>query len=687
MIGEKLEMTEMGERSPSSRELKSWEAQLATSRARTEVEALSVNDEVIYRANVLNLWETGKIITSSPREGVIFCCQNEKLDVTEVTDVANIKKLDIAGLISCKVEGALMDSMVSAVAQEQGRSIQLLAIESGSLRALDVLDMNNIPILLAHKRRQNIIHVVASILDAEIVRTVLSWFTEKMEIRGAGGTDKTSLWRKCRAMNWQDMNGNTPLHIAAENCNLSFLEEVRRLNLTENDAWLPWKMLETKSARHMRPGDCCERPDVKQFFEDWYDDNRKHHAAERKKVLERIATWQIDWSLIKVGEKIGEGSFGKVHVAEWRGTPVAIKRLYANALTVNARLFEKEITTMRRLHHPKVVQFLGFAMSSETAGLCMVMELFGHGSIEDYIKRGNHVSWQTSIRWCADMAQSLAYIHNLKPDHIIHRDIKPGNFMLTDSLKVKLGDFGIARLFDSADNKIKKQISAGKLPDIDYDDTITSPNRDVSLTMSYRQKLSFIPKLTSHFGQDNSSYSLGQDNKDFLSQTIYSDLEMTSNCGTVRFMAPEVIGGNEHNIETGLSNYSRQADIWSVGLVYYYIFERVLPYIPGCNTPAKHAVAIRKGRRPPFVRTRTDMKEIIDQCLAMDKKQRPTAEDLIHLVSAVPLVRSFPLCCMKVTPPAAAVKKAAAIRERLTSRVYPSTPEKSSSRAILFKDS
>ena len=84
-----------------------------------------------------------------------------------------------------------------------------------------------------------------------------------------------------------------------------------------------------------------------------------------------------------------------------------MKRLYANALTVDARLFEKEIAVMRRLHHPRVVQFLGFAMSSETAGLNLVMELFGHGSIEDYIKARKSVSWETSIRWCVDMAQVL----------------------------------------------------------------------------------------------------------------------------------------------------------------------------------------------------------------------------------------------------------------------------------------
>eukprot|EP00617_Octactis_speculum_P027015 CAMPEP_0185748040 /NCGR_PEP_ID=MMETSP1174-20130828/6686_1 /TAXON_ID=35687 /ORGANISM="Dictyocha speculum, Strain CCMP1381" /LENGTH=452 /DNA_ID=CAMNT_0028423513 /DNA_START=230 /DNA_END=1588 /DNA_ORIENTATION=- len=387
-----------------------------------------------------------------------------------------------------------------------------------------------------------------------------------------------------------------------------------------------------------------------------FDREEYNRKAERNKVLECVASWQIDWSLLKVGEMIGEGAFGKVHIAEWRRTPVAMKRLYANANTVDARLFEKEIAVMRRLHHPRVVQFLGFAMSSETAGLNLVMELFTHGSVEDYIKAGNSVSWETSIHWCVEMAQSLAYIHNLKPDNIIHRDIKPGNFMLTDSLRVKLGDFGIARLFNSADSK--KQLLASNLPEIDMDSSIR--RRDVSLTTSYRQKVSFLLNLIGHRGQ-NTSLDQHKRDRNSAPSSIYSDLEMTSNCGTVRFMAPEVAGADD-----GLSKYSRQADIWSVGLVYYYIFERVRPSIPGCNNSTKHVIAILKGRRPPFIRTRPAMQEIINHCLAMDKKQRPTAEDLVDLLLAVPLVRPFPLCCMKVNRLPAAVKKAATVQERLT---------------------
>ena len=46
------------------------------------------------------------------------------------------------------------------------------------------------------------------------------------------------------------------------------------------------------------------------------------------------------------------------------GTGVAIKCMYNDALTENAELFEKEIEMMRQLHHPNIVQFLGFAVGA-----------------------------------------------------------------------------------------------------------------------------------------------------------------------------------------------------------------------------------------------------------------------------------------------------------------------------------
>ena len=110
---------------------------------------------------------------------------------------------------------------------------------------------------------------------------------------------------------------------------------------------------------------------------------------------------------------------------------------------------------MAKLHHPNIVQFLGFAQFYESGAsqLCIVMELFQHRSVrlcpsrvetdshnviwplsrsaqvEDYV--GHHskssartINAQTKRRFCAEMAMALSYLHNRKPAFLIHRDVK-----------------------------------------------------------------------------------------------------------------------------------------------------------------------------------------------------------------------------------------------------------------------
>lgn len=66
---------------------------------------------------------------------------------------------------------------------------------------------------------------------------------------------------------------------------------------------------------------------------------------------------------LKIGPRIGKGSFAEVFKARWRGTLVAVKRLPAHSLTPEFfEDFEREAALMKRLRHPNVLLYLGAAM-------------------------------------------------------------------------------------------------------------------------------------------------------------------------------------------------------------------------------------------------------------------------------------------------------------------------------------
>mmetsp|Transcript_20219 Transcript_20219/g.25063 ORF Transcript_20219/g.25063 Transcript_20219/m.25063 type:complete len:209 (+) Transcript_20219:52-678(+) len=129
------------------------------------------------------------------------------------------------------------------------------------------------------------------------------------------------------------------------------------------------------------------------------------------------ADWHIDPRSITPGKELGRGSFGVVRAAVWRHTPVAIKILYQDAQSEDQSLFEQEVAMMATLHHPNIVQFLGY---TRTPSLTLVIEYFPEGSLEDYIRK--HKSNQkVSLRFCFEMACGLEYLHSRSPSIVIHR--------------------------------------------------------------------------------------------------------------------------------------------------------------------------------------------------------------------------------------------------------------------------
>jgi tRNA A-37 threonylcarbamoyl transferase component Bud32 len=173
-------------------------------------------------------------------------------------------------------------------------------------------------------------------------------------------------------------------------------------------------------------------------------------AGERQPLLSSEASIadendkQIDLSEIRLGQRIGKGSFGEVYLASWNGTTVAVKKLPASKLTDEfLREFAREARLMRTMRHPNVIQFLG--ASFDPPDICIVTDYMAQGSLYHLIHdKAVQLSWSRVKRISVDAARGMAYLHNSTPP-IIHRDLKSHNLLVDDNWKVKVCDFGLSR--------------------------------------------------------------------------------------------------------------------------------------------------------------------------------------------------------------------------------------------------
>jgi serine/threonine-protein kinase len=141
-------------------------------------------------------------------------------------------------------------------------------------------------------------------------------------------------------------------------------------------------------------------------------------------------------------DKLGEGGMGVVYRARYvvDNRHVAVKLLpqdIANA-TILSR-FERELEILNTLRHPHIVRCFG--------GVCegnqhfYAMELVEGGTLDKLLDERGKFSWEATVQFALQMASGLAYAHERG---VVHRDVKPGNFLLSPSGKLKLSDFGLA---------------------------------------------------------------------------------------------------------------------------------------------------------------------------------------------------------------------------------------------------
>ncbi|WP_309649715.1 protein kinase domain-containing protein [Nocardioides sp.] len=140
---------------------------------------------------------------------------------------------------------------------------------------------------------------------------------------------------------------------------------------------------------------------------------------------------------------VGRGGVGDVHRATdtLLHRPVAVKVLRERTATEVDRVrFRSEARTLAALTHPGLVTVLDVG---DTEGRpFLVMELVEGSTLSGVLADGP-LPVAESARILARVAEALAYAHGRG---VVHRDVKPGNVLLGDDGRVKLADFGIARL-------------------------------------------------------------------------------------------------------------------------------------------------------------------------------------------------------------------------------------------------
>ena len=143
-------------------------------------------------------------------------------------------------------------------------------------------------------------------------------------------------------------------------------------------------------------------------------------------------------------KKLGEGSFGKVYKAEYNGEYYAIK---FEEKSKGQNLLETEATIMSYLKGPNIPFIKSFGYSGDYN--ILVMQLLGK-SLEELFNKKLKFSIKTVSLLAYQMITVLQYIHDR---HIIHRDIKPDNFVMglnKDNATLFLLDFGLAKKYRSS---------------------------------------------------------------------------------------------------------------------------------------------------------------------------------------------------------------------------------------------
>jgi eukaryotic-like serine/threonine-protein kinase len=148
----------------------------------------------------------------------------------------------------------------------------------------------------------------------------------------------------------------------------------------------------------------------------------------------------------RIERRLGVGGMSTVHLAfdQRLERYVALKLLaehLADDPTFVSR-FRREALSAARLVHPNIVQVFDFGFDERQHQHFIVMEHVPGHSCAELLRDHGHLGVEQGVEIISQACRGLDYAHR---NGVVHRDVKPGNLMVSDADVVKLADFGIAR--------------------------------------------------------------------------------------------------------------------------------------------------------------------------------------------------------------------------------------------------
>ncbi|XP_021800742.1 serine/threonine-protein kinase TNNI3K-like [Prunus avium] len=216
-------------------------------------------------------------------------------------------------------------------------------------------------------------------------------------------------------VNFRDIDDRTALHVAA--CQgltdvVSLLLE-RGADVDPKDRWGSTPLADAIYYKHNDVIKLLEKRGAKPLM-----------APMHVRYAREVPEYEIDPKELDFTDSV-EITKGTYRIASWRGIQVAVKRLGEEVLIDEDKVkaFRDELEFLQKIRHPNVVQFLGAV--TQSSPMMIVTEYLPKGDLCLFLKRKGALRPTTAVRFALDIARGMSYLHENKPEAIIHRDLEP----------------------------------------------------------------------------------------------------------------------------------------------------------------------------------------------------------------------------------------------------------------------